>query len=177
MRFAGMAGWACLAAGLAAASGCVTNLAGTIFSPDFLDAVSPTGGVASIPGEAPALLVVVENRTTRVIETLVTWRDGDGTVSQRVIVLDPGEQQAEAVICPVEELTLGEVSDLTATGAVVRLGDGGGDDPIIQVEPFGVLLRDGANYDCGDRVRFTVAASGTNVSGYGISAFIQRSGL
>ncbi|MBW7904009.1 MAG: hypothetical protein LC135_14295 [Phycisphaerae bacterium] len=173
----GLAAGAALIGMVMAGGGCA--LSGTsFFTQEFLDALSLTGGnVTPIPGEAPALLVVAENRTSRTVECLVSWRDGDGAVNQRIIVLAPGAKQAEAVICPVEALTMGDVSNLTSTGAVVRLGSGSPNDPIVEVEAFGVLLRDGANYDCGDRVTFAIQQASGNLSGYGIVAYIQRSGL
>ena len=45
---------------------------------------------------------------------------------------------------------------------------------MIEVEPFGVLLRNGANYDCGDGVTFAVTNSGATLSGYQVFAFIER---
>ena len=71
---------------------------------------------------------------------------------------------------------MGDISNLASTGAVVRLGSGSPNDPIVEVEAFGVLLRDGANYDCGDRVTFAIQQASANLSGYGIVAYIQRSG-
>jgi hypothetical protein len=98
-------------------------------------------------------------------------------VTQRTDDLAPGAKSGATFICPVEEITLGDVSDLTAIGAVVRIGSGGGSDPVIEVDPFGVLLREGANYDCGDRVTFRVVESDVSLSGFQIIAFIERSGL
>jgi hypothetical protein len=73
-------------------------------------------------------------------------------------------------------MTLGDVGNLDATGAIVRLGGGTADDPYIEVEPFGVLLQEGINYDCGDVITFTILPSSATLSGYQSFAFIRRSG-
>ncbi|GAF86848.1 unnamed protein product, partial [marine sediment metagenome] len=46
----------------------------------------------------------------------------------------------------------------------------------IEVEPFGVLLQEGINYDCGDVITFTILPSSATLSGYQSFAFIRRSG-
>jgi hypothetical protein len=65
---------------------------------------------------------------------------------------------------------------LSAAGAVVRLGTGSAEDPIVEVEAFGTLLRDEVNYVCGDEVTFAVGLSSATASGYQVIAFIRRSG-
>ncbi len=146
----------------------------SFLNPDFLTAAGLVDEAAGIPGEAPAILVEVENRTGRTVEVLLTWRDADGEVETLINTLAPGLKLGQALICPIDELTLGDISDLTATGAVVRLGTGAADDPVVEVEPFGVRLQDGANYNCGDVITFAVTTSGATRSGYQIFAFIRR---
>jgi hypothetical protein len=163
-----------LAMCLAAAGGVLGCSGTTLLNPDFLSALGFGGAAANIPGDAPSLLVEVENRTDRVVETLVSWRDGDSNVHARSIRLTAGTRRGEALICPIEEVTLGDVSALSRTGAIVRLGNGTNQDAFIEVEPFGILLQDGVNYDCGDAVTFAVVNSGETASGYQIFAFIQR---
>ena len=97
-------------------------------------------------------------------------------VTQRAASL-PGSAPAStgrAVNCPVTEITLGDIADLSQTGALVRLGDGTPDDPFVEVEPFGILFKVGANYDCGDSVTFAVVPSAQTASGYQTIAFVQR---
>ncbi len=164
-----------LAATLVSATvGCVglTDL----LNPTFLAALSPGGGVADAPGEAPLVVLEVENGTSHVVEYRLTWRDSEGDISERTGTLAAGGKYAEAVICPVQEMTLGDVSNLNATSAVVRLGDGSVLAPFVEVEPFGVLLQDGINYNCGDVVTFRVLPSQATASGYQIFAFIRRAG-
>ena len=155
-------------------AGCIS--ASDFFNDEFLQRLGVQERAASIPGEAPALLVEVDNRADRPIEYLLTWRDAESHVQQLTGVLPAGAQDGIVLFCPVQELTLGDVSRLDATGAVVRLGAGGANDPLIEVEAFGVLLRDEINYDCGDSVTFTVQRSSATLSGYQIFAFIRRSG-
>src|SRR5262245_34366847 len=159
-------------AALLAASGCVPPPDFDIL--EFLAALGFTGGAATLPGEAPAVIIELENRTGRVIEGQLTWRNSDGTVDERILVVPSDSKTSEAVICPVEEMTLGDVSNPQATGAVVRLGDGGPTDPFIAVEAFGVILKQDINYSCGDSVTFTVQPSNLTNSGYQAFAFIRR---
>ena len=129
---------------------------------------------ANIPGDAPALLLEVENQTNRLVEAQLSWRTADGQAHFRVVALSPGDKRNEVLICPVDEITLGDVGDLTQPGAFVRLGAGGQNDPYIEVEAFGILLKDQANYNCGDAVTFSVQLSSQTLSGYQIYAYIRR---
>lgn len=166
-----------MALGLAALGGAgCTSAATALFNPDFLALAGVGSRVASLPGDAPALLIGIENRTAEFVEIRVTWRDGNGAITSRNKVLGSGQKLVEAVICPVDELTAGDVGNLTSIGARVLFGNGTADDPFIEVEPFGVLLQDGANYDCGDAVTFAVVPSANTRSGYQLFAFIERSG-
>jgi hypothetical protein len=144
------------------------------FDDEFLTALSMGSRAASMPGDAPAVLVEVENRTSRRVEAQLSWRTEDGEVHFEVFGLAAADKSTEVLICPVDEITLGDVGDLTQPGAFVRLGNGGSNDPFIEVEPFGVLLKDTANYNCGDSVTFTVQASSKTLSGYQIFAYIRR---
>lgn len=161
---------------VAGSAGCasVTSAAGALFNPDFLALAGVGSQVASLPGDAPALLIGLENRTAELIEIRVTWRDSEGNITARNKLLGTGQKLVEAVICPVDELTAGDVGNLESIGARVIFGTGLPDDPFIEVEPFGVLLQDGANYDCGDAVTFAVVPSVNTRSGYQLFAFIER---
>ena len=153
--------------------GCADVL--NMFDPTFLEALGAQSRGASIPGDAPAVLVEVENRTGRNIEAQLSWRAGDSEVDFSIFgSMAPGEKQTQVLICPVDEITLGDVGDLDQTGAFVRLGDGGSNAPFLAVEPFGVLLKEGANYNCGDLVTFAIQPSSATRSGYQVFAFIRR---
>lgn len=145
-------------------------------NPTFFQSLGWAQVAADAPGEAPAIIIEVENGADRVVEFRLTWRDGDGDINERTGVLSVAEKFSEALICPIEEMVLGDVSNLDAIGAIVRLGDGTSSDPYLEVEPFGVLLQEGVNYDCGDVVTFTVLRSSATLSGYQTFAYIQRTG-
>jgi hypothetical protein len=162
------------ACGLLFVAGCTGP--SELFNPEFLQTLGVRESAANLPGEAPAVVVEVENRTGRTIEYLVTWREGNGEIERRTGVLPAGSKDGFVVFCPLEEVTLGDVSDLNATGVIVRLGAGGASDPFIEVEPFGVLLQNEINYNCGDGVTFAVLSSSATLSGYQVYAFIRRSG-
>jgi hypothetical protein len=148
----------------------------SFFNPQFIQTLGVGQTVANLPGEAPAVLVEVDNQTNRPIEFLLTWRESEGEVERLTGGLAPELKDGLVLFCPLEEVTLGDVSDLDATGAIVRLGNGESNDPLIEVEPFGVLLQQGVNYDCGDSITFTVLPSSASLSGYQVFAFIRRSG-
>jgi hypothetical protein len=160
-------------AALTAAAGC--GLA-SVLNPDFLQAVGATATPASLPGEAPALVVEVENSTGHVVDFQYTYRNDESEVFSRFGALADGGKASDVLICPVQELTLGNVSDLNEIGVRVRLGAETVNDAFIEVEAFGVLLRDEINYDCGDVVTFNVTPSGDTRSGFRVFAFIRRSG-
>jgi hypothetical protein len=163
-----------LLAGLPLLGGCAG--VGSFFNPAFLQVLGVGEQAASLPGEAPAVVLAVENATQHVIEFRVTWRDLEGRIQERTRALAVGEEYSEALICPVQEMTLGDVSNLDDIGAIVRLGGGTANDPFVEVEPFGVLLQDGINYDCGDSVTFVIQPSSVTLSGYRVLAQIRRSG-
>ncbi|MBI5863741.1 MAG: hypothetical protein HZB38_04390 [Planctomycetes bacterium] len=168
-----MNGWRLgLLSAFVALGGCITPT--EFFNQEFLAQVGLSAGAANLPGEAPAVIVEVENRAGRVVEAQVTWRGPDGLVEERILVIPVDAKVSEAVICPVDEMTLGDVSNPNATGAYVRLGNGGAADPFIAVEAFGVILKEGVNYACGDSVTFTVMPSSQTLSGYQAFAFIRR---
>ena len=156
--------------------GCLSS--DSLFNATFLQQLYGGGsGNADLPGDAPAIVAEVVNETNRNVEYRFTWRDGDGQIQERSGALSPGDSYAEMLICTIQEITLGDVSDLTATGAIVRLGDGSTADPYIEVEAFGILLQEGINYDCGDSISFRILNSSATLSGYRVYAYVNRSGL
>lgn len=158
---------------VAALSGCSGTVAG-LFNPEFLTAVGVGPKVAALPGDAPSVLVTIENRTTRPIAVVVQLRLADDSVDTFTAEVQSDDKTAQTLVCPVKEMTIGDLSDLSQPGAFIRLGAGTVDDATLAVEPFGVLLKEGVNYNCGDGVTFTVLPSGATRSGYQTYAFIQR---
>ena len=155
------------------AAGCTGNLS-TLFNDEFLTELGVTQRAATVPGAAPAIVVYVSNRTTRTIRATVSMRLGSDNVDSFFTTVPPGLSTGRAVNCPVTEITLGDIANLDQSGAVVLLGDGTPDDPFVEVEAFGVLFKEGANYDCGDLLTFAVVTSVETGSGYQIIAFVQR---
>lgn len=147
------------------------------FNPEFLQALGTTASAASIPGEAPAVLVVVENNTGRPIEFRAAWRDSNDEAAERTGRLASGNSSGEVLVCPIPEITMGDIGNLGATGAIVLLGDGSSADAFIEVEPFAVVLEEGVHYECGDEVRFSVENSAATLSGYRIFATVTHAGV
>ncbi len=172
-----------LAAGLGAALctallGCGLLNLSEFLNGDLLSSLGVGSKVASLPGDAPGLLVAVENRTTRPCQVQIAYRDANDTVTSYVTNVAPGDRNAQMLVCPVAEITLGDVSNLDTSGARVYLVDGTGADadtlaaaPFVEVEAFGVLLREEVNYDCGDGLTFTVEPSSQSRSGYQTFAY------
>ncbi len=154
----------------------------SLFNSDFLTALGLGSAVASLPGDAPTLLVAVENRTSRWVAMTVAYRAGDDTPNSYTTTLAPGGKSAQLLDCPVAEMTLGgDVSNLSQSGARVYLTEPSGGDvdslegaPYIEVDAFGKLLIDEVNYNCGDSVTFTVQPSSDSRSGYQTFAYIRR---
>lgn len=167
-----------LVAGLIVAGVVCVSCAGPtdLLNPSFVEALGITDqSVASLPDDAPAVLVAVENRTDRRVTVTLSYRGAnDVTDSFTFRRMLAGSRLARALVCPVSEVTVGDVNNLDTAGAIVRLGDGGGNDPFIEVEPFGVLLKDDVNFNCGDAITFVIQSSTTTRSGYQIVAYIQR---
>ena len=149
---------------------------------DFLSALGLGKSVASLPGDAPGLLVSVENQTTRFIAITISYRDVNDNVKSYSSTVASGDKGSQLLTCPVQEITIGDVSNLTLSGARVYLVDTLPDPnnlsgmPYIEVEAFGVLMRNTVNYDCGDGLIFTVQPSSLTSSGYQTIAYIRRSG-
>jgi len=146
----------------------------SIFDPGFVQTVAGSAQAATLPGDAPAIVLAVENRTSLTIEAQISYRVQSDVVETYTAVVQGGQKTAQAIICPIEEITLGDISDLSRVGARVRFGLGTDADPYIEVEPFGVLLKAGQNYDCGDAVTFVVTTSSQTRSGYQTIAYIRR---
>lgn len=161
-------------------AGCSSPL--DFLNPTLLSALGAGQRVASLPGDAPGLLVAVRNGTDRWVDMVVSYRDIDDNVVNYTTVVKSGDKTAQMLICPVKELTLGDVANLGTPGVKVYLVSGAtgaaglANAPFLEVDPFGTLLRVGVNYDCGDEVLFTVEPSGAARSGYQTRAEIRRSG-
>lgn len=160
--------------------GLLTGNISNLFNPNLLSSLGLAGDVASLPDDAPGLLMAVENRTDRWARMVVSYRDGDGDARSYTTLVAPGDKSAQMLVCPIEEITLGDVSNLSAAGARVFLVDNVTDTaildvaPYIEVDAFGVLLSEGVNYDCGEGVTFTLQTSSDSASGYRVFAYIRR---
>lgn len=168
--------WLCGGALLAVvAAGCSPA---DYLNPDFLNVLGTRSG-ALLPGDAPGLIVYVENRTTRDAELVVSYRDADDGIRTYTTFVQAGQRSGQLLVCPIREITLGSVTDLNTVGARVALVDGsvGGvlaNVPFIEVEAFGSLLRDEINYECGDAITFVVQPSAQTRTGFVTAAFIRR---
>ncbi len=184
LRWKGLLAMATLTA--ASLGGCSTPL--NLLNPDFAAAIGLGEQVASLPGDAPGLLVTVQNRTSRWVGMTVSFRDGNNNVDQFTETLAPMDNSGQMLPCPITEITLGDVANLQQSGAVVYLADlstttnnqgtavTAENAPFVAVEPFGTLLREGVNYDCGDKLIFVVEPSGATLSGFQTLVYIRRSG-
>ncbi len=152
----------------------------SLLNPEFLPSLGLGTQAASLPGNAaPGLLVSVENRTARWAEITVSYRSL-GTPDQFTTTVAPHDKSGQMLICPIEEITVGDLNSPKQSGARVFLLDTVTDPnslataPFIDVDAFGQNLQEGVNYDCGDGVTFAVQESGAAQSGFQIFAYIQR---
>ncbi len=152
-------------------AGCTAE---TFLNSEFIDAIGGSKDIATLPGVAPVALLAVQNQTAEWAEIQVSYRTGQNEVEVFTATVEPGQRTAQAIACPIEEMTVGDLSDSSLSGVTMRLGNGGAGDPIVVVEPFGVIMKEGANYDCGDGITFAVTYSQETVSGYRVYAYVQR---
>ncbi len=162
-------------------AGCTMDVA-SFLNPDLMSIVGGGTEVATLPGDAPGLLVSVENRTDRWIRMVVSFRDPEDEADAFTEYVQPGQKTGRMLDCPVSQITVGDTSDLDLSGARVYPIENRSNSvaallsaPFIEVDPFGNLLRDDVNYDCGDSLLFTVEASSASQSGYRVFAYIRRS--
>lgn len=163
-----------------ALGGC--NAALSLLNPDFAGLLT-SSAARSIPGDNPALLVYTQNRTSRWVQMTISYRTTGDEVVQYTTSLNPGDKSGQLLVCPITEITLGSVSDLSEVGISIAaspgaLGAGVSVDqvPTIDVEAFGVLLRESVNYDCGDSLTFVVQPSSDTASGFQTLAFRRVGG-
>jgi hypothetical protein len=153
-----------------------------VLNPDLLSSLGLGVQVASLPGDAPGLLVAVDNRTSRWAAMTVAYRMSADQAKSFTTNVAPRNKSAQMLICPVTEITVGDVSNTKQSGARVYLIENVTDTaqletaPFIEVDVFGVLLVEGVNYDCGDGVTFAIQESSISQSGYQIYAYVRRSG-
>lgn len=149
------------------AAGCLS--AAEFLNPEFVSSLG-AARVATLPGQVPGLLVKVENRTSHWIEITLSYRDSDDTVQDFTTALAPHGMTGQMLICPVSAITVGSLSNREVSGARVALTDeaaGIGDGvPFVDVDPFGRVLEEGINYDCGDELLFVVEPAAEMSSGY-----------
>ncbi len=161
-------------AGLA---GCGALSLSNFLNPNFIASLGPTGTVSSIPGQAPGLLVRLENRVPdRWVSMQISYLDDQGQSQTDATQIAPNDASARMLVCPIAQITLGDMSNLQASGVSVFLGNDPNTAPIIEVEAFGTLLRSGVNYNCGDEIIFTVQPSSATQSGYQTIAYFRRAG-
>ncbi len=156
----------------AALIGCQTGLG--LLDPEFVELLRPGDSARSIPGDNPGLLVYVENRTDRAALMTVSYRTSEDAVETYTTSLNPGDKSGQVLVCPITEITLGSVADLSEVGVRVVATPGvigAGVDitqlPGIEVEPFGILLTSDRNFSCGDSLTFVVQPSSTSRSRFG----------
>ncbi len=171
--------WLGLLAASVLSASCINPL--SLFNSEFLTVLGAQAKVATLPGDAPALLVTVENNADRPALMTISYRVQNGGVQRYSSTVEPGEHSSQALVCPITEITVGDVGDVNAIGAEIILDNSGvfqvGVTPTIDVEAFAALLKEGVNYDCGDHITFSVETSSATRSGYRLFAFIQRSNI
>lgn len=164
-------------ASVSALLGCQSGLG--LLNPEFAELLRPGSSAKGIPGDDPAILVYVQNLTDRWALMTISYRTSADEVVQYTTSLNPGDKSGRVIVCPVTEITLGSVSDLSEVG--VRVGARRGplstadplQEPFIEVEPFGILLVEDVNYSCGDALTFVVQPSDSSSSGFGTVAYRQ----
>lgn len=155
--------------------GCTNFQVANLLNPNFLAEVTDTTSPASLPGQARSILVTFESRLNNPTQFTISYRTLNNEIPAPFSgSITPNSQLATAIACPILEITCGDITDLSAGGVFVGLAGQTDNDPFIAVEPFGILLREGVNYECGDGVTFVVLESQATASGYRVLAFVEE---
>lgn len=168
--------WAVTFAALGGASGCLKS--------EFVNEVAGGGVVPLAPGDTPFISVVVVNKTTKyTFDFVIGYQPSStGFNAYGLSNVQPQVQLGVVLSCPVEEIGIGDPSDLTRPAMVLYTGqkstttaqtiDGVSGTVNVPYSAFPLTLKSGQDYECGDAVVFTVVEDPN--SGYGINIYAGR---
>lgn len=142
-------------------------LAGNVgcLNPAFINQVSNGSVVPTAPGDTPFVHVLVINATQELTASvLFGWTpDFQGYNSAGVIVF-PEQQQGFLLACPVNQIGLGDPSNLITPAIILTTATGTEID--VPASAFPLVVAQGRDFRCGDTVVFTILDDSS--SGYGI---------
>lgn len=136
----------------------------------FLSGFGASNNVPTAPGHNPYIVLRFVNTITGAAQSATatqpgsavfdaTWRYAGGgkdyfgyrALPGSTQVMSPGEDLGTILPCDISVLTVGDVDDLTATGAWVSWS---GSVVLQDLPPMGRLLQNGTDFRCGDVVTF-----------------------
>jgi hypothetical protein len=159
-----------LTIGWLASIGYFSFLSGCL-NPAFINGLSGGSVVPLAPGDTPYVQVLLINATS---SKTVAARFGFTPEYQQLNAfymygIEPQGQRGFLLGCPVNQVGLGDPTDLTLPALVLTTTDG-----TVNVPPsaFPLTLQSGNDYVCGDTVVFTIVDDASN--GYGVNVSTGR---
>jgi hypothetical protein len=117
------------------------------------------------PGLAPFIAMRAVNMTNQGVVFTLSWQHtGASQPSQFQFRVGPDFNGGIVVACPVSRLTLGDVQNRDATGALIVFAD----NTRQEVPTLGKILLSDVDYFCGDLVIFAVMRDESTVGGYSV---------
>jgi len=159
-RYIGLETAAAILGAAIAVGGC--NLVSQSLNPQFMEVLgTPFAPIA--PGTAPFVLIRNINMTDQRVLFNFEWIPAGTLASANFgFNVSAGLDGGVLVTCPVSQMTLGDLDNPTATGALVIFDD----NTRQEIPPLGRILREGIDYFCGDVVIFAAVRDTSTVGGY-----------
>ncbi len=151
-------GWLAAMVYFASLSGCL--------NPAFINGLSGGSVVPIAPGDTPYIHVLFINASsTKTFKVQLGWTpEYQGLNSWYIWGIEPGAQTGVVLGCPINQVGLGDPSDLTLPAIEITEE---GSTVNVPAGAFPLTLQNGEDYVCGDTVVFTLVDDRNN--GYGIN--------
>lgn len=147
---------------LATVLGC-TNIVSSSLNPQFLEVLgTPYAPVA--PGTAPFVVARVLNMTDHRVLFFVSFEPTSQEPGTFTFNVDADTDSGLVFSCPTHRLTLGDITNRDATGALIIFDD----NTRQEIPALRKILRNGIDYFCGDLIVFAAIKDSSTVGGYSL---------
>ncbi len=143
--------------------GC-NNMGTDSLNPQFMEVLgTPYAPVA--PGTAPFVVIRVLNMTDHQVIFYISIEPANGEPIQPITAnVNSGFDGGMALSCPIPRITLGDVTNRDATGALIVFDE----NTRQEIPALSKILRDGIDYFCGDLIVFAAIKDNSTVGGYSL---------
>lgn len=144
---------------------CLSHLSGCL-NPTFVNKLSSGSFVPLAPGDTPYVQVLVINGTLeKTIDVVLGFApEYQGINAWGIAGIGPGNQQGFVLTCDVNQIGLGDPTDLSRPAMVITGEEG--DAVNVPASAFPLTLASGRDFNCGDTVIFSIVDDRNN--SYGI---------